>query len=427
MLLQEQNPIENLEKSLLSLIINSGDENYVLYASEKLDSKDFSNPFAQTIFLQICQMVLQKNLKIDKSLLFGKVKGAKNQAIFEDIIKTDYNSDNLKYYIDEIKNSSGIRNVKKAIAEASIKIQEYPDIKAADLASFIEDKLLETVTSNRFDFTQPKDSAQDLLKKVLEGKREIEFSTTFRDLDELIGGLPNDYIIVGGRPGNGKTELAIHMMVQNAIVGKRSAFFSLEMDEDMIIKRMMANFFEVPFNEINECKLTPLSKKIIEKNFHKFEELPVHYDTTPGLSAQAIFAKAKRLKIKYPDLKAVFIDYAQLISSSDIDSQEQGLTKISRTILNMRKALKIPVVLLSQLSRNSENRENKRPMLSDLRGSGSFEQDGAVIMFMFNEHVYDENVDPKKTEIIVSKNRHGQLGTVIVENQKDIQKFTEKI
>lgn len=410
----------------MSLVINTGDENYILYASEKLDYKDFSNPFAQTIFGQICNMVIQKGLRIDKSLLYGKVKGAKNQAVFEDIIKTDYNSDNLKYYVDEIKNAAGIRNVKKAIAEASIKMQESPDIKAADLASFIEDKLLETVTSNRFDFTSPKDSAQDLLKKILEGKREIEFSTTFQTLDELIGGLPNDYVIIGGRPGNGKTELAIHMMVQNAILGRRSAFFSLEMDEDMIVKRMMANYFSIPFNEINECKLDPLSKRTIEKGIGEFENLPIHYDTTPGLSAQAIFAKAKRLKIKYPDLKAVFIDYAQLISSSDIDSQEQGLTKISRTILNMRKALRIPVVLLSQLSRNSENRENKRPMLSDLRGSGSFEQDGAVIMFMFNEHVYDETVDEKKTEIIVSKNRHGQLGTVIVDNYKDIQRFSEK-
>jgi replicative DNA helicase len=424
---QNKNPIENIEKALLNLLINTAntDETIFHYVYEKVSLKDFSNDFNSKLYDLISSLILKQNIKPDKSLILSKLRNAKSQALFEEVVKTESLIDNLNYYIDEIKNSSRLRNLKSVILDAQLKIQDNPEISATDLASSIENGLIEIVSTNKFDFYTPNDLIPSFLEKLKTHKSPFEIKTGFPTFDEKIGGIPNDFVIIAARPGMGKTELALHFAVQNALQGKRIAIFSLEMDEEMVLARMISNITEVPFDRIYKRTLDEYEFATIERMKEEIMNLPIHIEASPTLSASQILSKCKRLKIKYPDLSLIIVDYIQIISGNDEDTQEGGLAKISQTLRSTRRIVKTPLIALSQLSRACENRENKRPQLSDLRGSGSIEQDGALVLFLYSESYYDDSADPTKFEIIVAKNRHGETGTVIVTNNKEIQKFKE--
>ena len=232
-------------------------------------------------------------------------------------------------------------------------------------------------------------------------------------MDQILnGGLQTNYYIIAARPSVGKSQLAINTMVDAAKSGKACLFFSLEMDEISLLKRIISNYTEIPLNNLMTGALTDAQMLKLESAAEEISNLPIHID-------------AKRFKIKHPDLALIVVDYIQLLSGDDKDTRNNEVGQISRAMKNISRTLKIPVIAVSQLNRAVDLREDKRPILSDLRDSGNLEQDTDVIMFLYREDYYDKSLTNNDMEIIVAKHRNGPLGTITVNNVREIQKFYE--
>ncbi|MGL4729670.1 MAG: replicative DNA helicase [Bosea sp. (in: a-proteobacteria)] len=285
-------------------------------------------------------------------------------------------------------------------------------------------------------------------------------STGMRDLDSRLGGLQSsDLIIIAGRPGMGKTALATNIAFNIAKVfqeetdetgtvktanGGRVGFFSLEMSAEQLATRVVAEQSGIPSYKIRQGRIT-------EEEFYKLsdvarliERVPLFIDQTGGLSINQVAARARRLK-RTKGLDVLVIDYLQLLSGSSKkgENRVQELTEITTSLKALAKELNVPVVALSQLSRQVESRDDKRPQLSDLRESGSIEQDADVVMFVYREEYYLKNREPKpgteehfkwqaemeqshgRAEVIIGKQRHGPTGTVQLQFDAEVTRFTD--
>ncbi len=275
--------------------------------------------------------------------------------------------------------------------------------------------------------------------------------TGLRDLDDRLGGLhKSDLVIVAGRPGMGKTALATNIAFNAAQkmqeAGKKSsvAFFSLEMSSEQLSTRILAEQSRIRSNDIRRGKIS-------EEQFDKFievsknvSELPLFIDETPAISIAALSNRARRIKRLY-GLDLIIVDYIQLMraSISNKDGRVQEISEITQGLKAIAKELSVPVLALSQLSRQVEMRDNKKPQLSDLRESGSIEQDADVVMFVYREAYYLENKEPRPAtvehaewqakmnevsnlaEILIGKQRHGPTGNIMLEFEAMFTKFRD--
>ena len=253
--------------------------------------------------------------------------------------------------------------------------------------------------------------------------------TGFRDLDELTGGFQkSDLIIIAGRPSMGKTAFALNIATQTAIPEERDergggpfavAFFSLEMSTDQVLLRLLCSLGDLDLKDVRTGRLREKDFLQLTNAASKLSEAPIYVDDTPALSVIEMRAKSRRLKSNLDrqgiDLGLIVVDYLQLMRGrASIDSREQEISEISRSLKALAKDLNVPVVALSQLNRRVEDRPNRRPQLSDLRESGAIEQDADVIAFIFREEVYKpENEELRgRAELIVGKQRNGPIGNV---------------
>ena len=276
--------------------------------------------------------------------------------------------------------------------------------------------------------------------------------TGLRDLDDRLGGLhKSDLIIIAGRPGMGKTALATNIAFNAAQKllesGRKSsiAFFSLEMSSEQLSTRILAEQSRIKSNDIR-------TGRISDEQFDKFietskniAELPLFIDQTPAITIAAMSNRARRIK-RIQGLDMIIVDYIQLMrgTSNYKDGRVQEVSEITQGLKAIAKELAIPVIALSQLSRQVEQRDNKKPQLSDLRESGSIEQDADVVMFVFRESYYLENKEPQpatvehaewqakmneisnSAELIIGKQRHGPTGNVFLEFEAMFTKFKDK-
>ena len=275
--------------------------------------------------------------------------------------------------------------------------------------------------------------------------------TGLRDLDDRLGGLHNsDLLIIAGRPGMGKTALATNIAFHAAQKLQESerkssvAFFSLEMSSEQLSTRILAEQSRIKSNDIRRGKITDEQfDKFIETS-KNIAELPLYIDETPAISIAAMSNRARRIKRLFGlDL---IVDYIQLMTGSlnNRDGRVQEISQITQGLKAIAKELKIPVIALSQLSRQVEQRDNHKPVLSDLRESGSIEQDADVVMFVYREAYYLENKEPQAAtvehaewqakmseishlaQIIIAKQRHGPTGNIEVEFEAMFTKFKDK-
>jgi len=241
-------------------------------------------------------------------------------------------------------------------------------------------------------------------------------STGFNDLDDLTSGLqPADLIIVAGRPSMGKTTIAMNMAENVAISsGKPVAVFSMEMPGDSLAMRMMSSLGRIDQNKVRTGKLDDDEWPRLTSAINMLAETKLFIDDTPALTPTEVRARSRRLVREHGPLGLIVLDYLQLMQSpSSGESRVQQISDISRGLKALAKELKVPVVALSQLNRNLEQRPNKRPVMSDLRESGAIEQDADLIVFVYRDEVYNEDSPDKGTaEIIIGKQRNGPLGTV---------------
>jgi replicative DNA helicase len=256
---------------------------------------------------------------------------------------------------------------------------------------------------------------QDLEQRVANRSVVTGVPTTYEKFDEITAGMqPSDLIIVAGRPSMGKTAFALNMSLRSAIHHEtRTAVFSLEMSTEQLIQRMLCSFGKVNLANLRRGFLDDEDWTRLYDAAQYLSGAPVFIDDTPALSTLELRARCRRLKSEQ-DIQLVIVDYLQLMrASQSIDSREQEISDISRTLKAIAKELNVPVIALSQLNRKVEERTNKRPMLSDLRESGAIEQDADVIIFIYRDEVYNKKEDnPKRgiAEIIVGKQRNGPVG-----------------
>jgi replicative DNA helicase len=305
--------------------------------------------------------------------------------------------------------------------------------------------------------------AQSIRTATLAYKRDGKIAgvaTGLDELDRLLGGMhKSDLIILAARPSMGKTALAVNIAYHAAKNCKRSVgpngqmktddggvvgFFSLEMSSDQLANRVLADIANVASDKIRGGNLTPSDYESIREAAIQMEGLPLYIDDMGAISISQIAARARRLQ-RTVGLDMLMIDYLQLITSSGTrksDNRVQEVTEITKSLKALAKELQVPVIALSQLSRSVENREDKRPQLSDLRESGSIEQDADVVMFIYRESYYLERLQPDEgdpkfadwqaratakynvAEIIVAKQRHGAIGRVEVGFQPARVRFT---
>ena len=237
--------------------------------------------------------------------------------------------------------------------------------------------------------------------------------TGFSEIDQYLGGMGNtNLILVASRPGMGKTAIAMNIAV-NAVreTGKSAVYFSLEMSRDQLVMRLLSSEAFINSRKLQTGDLTPDEWTRVANASTVLSKLDMRFDDNPNIGVAEMKAKCRRVE----NLGLVVIDYLQLMQGGGRrnDNRVQEVADISRNLKIMAKELGVPVLCLSQLSRANEKRENKRPMLSDLRESGSIEQDADVVMFLYRDEYYNENTEDKNVaECIVAKNRHGATGTI---------------
>ncbi|MCB0420582.1 MAG: replicative DNA helicase [Bdellovibrionales bacterium] len=241
-------------------------------------------------------------------------------------------------------------------------------------------------------------------------------STGFQDFDEMTAGLqPSELVILAARPSMGKTAFSLNLVLNCALREKKAiAYFSVEMAKEQLMMRMLAQEARIDMSQLRIGQLDDRAWPKLINTAAKLSEAPIFIDDTAGISPFEVRAKCRRLKAKH-GLGLIVIDYIQLMSlKQKVESREREVSEISKTLKAIAKELEVPVVALAQLNRGVEGRSDRRPMLSDLRESGSIEQDADVILMLFREEYYDrDNPDLKGVaEVIIGKQRNGPVGTV---------------
>ncbi|MEZ5810987.1 MAG: replicative DNA helicase [Rhizobiaceae bacterium] len=328
-----------------------------------------------------------------------------------------------------------------------------------------ERRLFELAETGRYDggfesFTDAVKTAVDMANAAYMRDGHLSgIATGFRDLDRRMGGLqPSDLVIIAGRPGMGKSALATNMAFHianayepapqadgtfEAASGGVVGLFSLEMSSEQLATRIISEQTEIPSSKIRRGEITEADFEKLVGCSQMMQNLPLYIDQTGGISIAQLAARARRLK-RQRGLDVLIIDYVQLMQGSSARAAQnrvQEITEITTGLKALAKELNVPIIALSQLSRQVESRDDKRPQLSDLRESGSIEQDADVVLFVYREEYYLKNREPKpgteeyfkweadmnetrgKAEVIVAKQRHGPTGTVPMGFQGEFTRF----
>lgn len=324
---------------------------------------------------------------------------------------------NIESYCDIVAEKFYLRSL--AFAARSI----LQDVQSGEMSA---QTLLDSAEQKIFDIRQGKSiqglvkigdaicEAYDRIGKISGPDKEkyLGARTGYKYLDTVTSGLnKSDLILIAARPGMGKTSFAINIATNVARRGdKEVAVFSLEMSKEQLATRMLSTEALVDSHKLRSGYLTNDDWVRLAQGAGVLSGLPMYFDDTAGITVQQIKAKLRRMK----NLGLVVIDYLQLMTSTlKTDNRVLIISEITRQLKIMAKELDIPVILLSQLSRGPESRNDKRPMLSDLRESGSIEQDADIVMFLYRDAYYNkDSTTPNVSECIIAKNRHGETGTV---------------
>lgn len=411
------------------------DSRAVYAAIERLHASDFYARRHQQIFEAMCELCetgtpVDTITVVEKLDRKGQLNGTDDTLYIADLSGNVPSASSVGYYIDIVEQKSVLRGLISAgqtiIQDATASEEEVADIvnRAGDLIYKIAVK-------------RQRDSLTHIKQALLEGYMSISESmnsktgiigipTGFKQLDRMLSGLQkSQLIVVAGRPGMGKTSFAINIAQHAAVaLDVPVAIFSLEMSREQLAMRMMCSEALVDSQKTRVGGLTPDDYDRLADAVEVLAKAPIYIDDSPTVTVMEMLAKSRRLK-KEKDLGLVVIDYLQLMSGKDRrENRQQEISSMTRSLKIMAKEVGVPVVLLSQLSRASEKRDSKRPLLSDLRESGSIEQDADVVIFLHRESYYNKEAD-NISQIIVAKQRSGPTGEVNVGWRGDQTRFAE--
>ncbi len=354
----------------------------------------------------------------------GELEEASGLAYLSTLAKDTPTAANIAAYADIVRDRSVLRQLIHVGTDISDSAFRTEGRDTADLLEEAERRVFEIAEqrqrAGQGGFKSIKSLLADAVEKIetlFEQESNITgASTGFTDLDEMTSGLQaSDLIIVAGRPSMGKTTIAMNMAENVAIKeGKPVAVFSMEMPGDSLAMRMMSSLGRIDQHRVRTGKLEDDEWPRLTSAINILAETKLFIDDTPALTPTEVRARARRLTRDHGQLGLIVLDYLQLMRSpSGGDNRVQEISDISRSLKALAKELNVPVIALSQLNRNLEQRPNKRPVMSDLRESGSIEQDADVIMFVYRDEVYNEDSPDKGiAELIIGKQRNGPIGTV---------------
>jgi len=412
-----------VEQSLLGVLLLSRDA--IASALEVVEASHFYRPAHQHIFEAITTLygagdeadVVTVADLLDRSGLLAGIGGA---SMLMDLQAQAPAITGARKYADIVRENSLLRrliSVGNEIAEIAFDRPEDV-VKAVDQAEHLVFEVAQGRASDTMaDMRSLVEQSLDRLEMLYEREETITGTPTgFVDLDDLLSGLqPNALIVVGARPAMGKTSFALNVAAHAAIeAAKPVLIFSLEMGQLELSQRMLCSESRVDSKNMRDGKLDETDWTKISSGVGRLSEAPIWIDDNPSLTVMDIRGRARRLKSQVGDLGLIVVDYIQLMTGrSNAESRQVEISEISRNLKVLARELEVPVLGLSQLSRTLESRQDKRPMLSDLRESGAIEQDADVVMFLYRDEVYhDETQDAGIAEIIVSKHRNGPTGTV---------------
>lgn len=382
-----------------------------------------------------------KNVAIDITTLTSYLK---DQNIIGEVGGVDYISEileqtptaaNIDHYIKIVEDKSILRNL---IEEAtSIATMGYTnELEITETLDKAEAKILNVVKNRKSsEFKQMPEVLKEIeanLEKLANNKGKISgIPSGFYDLDNLTDGFhENELIILAARPAMGKTALALNMATNVALKSKKSVIiFTLEMRAEQLVTRMISSLGQIEAKKLQNGSLDTKDWQRVNEAMTQLSGANIYIDDSAGVTIGDIKAKSRRIAAQDENLGMIVIDYLTLIGGNNRygGNRQQEVSEISRALKTLALELKIPVVTLAQLSRTPELRENKRPILSDLRESGSIEQDADIVAFIYRDDYYNEEskIDDNmsKSEIIVRKNRSGKIGTAEVLFKKNTLSF----
>lgn len=404
------------------------DQEAVILASEKLNEDDFYNPRFKVLFAAIVSLY-REGRPVDLVTLTEKLR-ENNVAeeigsveFISNIISSVPTSANIKYYAEIVEQKALLRklirtteNITNRCYQDSSDINELMEDTERDVFQIVNSR---TTTE---EFTPINEIALETLENIQSAAMNTGsvtgLSTGFRDLDYRTAGLqPSDLILIAARPSMGKTAFALNIAEYVAMINHvPTAIFSLEMSKVQLAKRLISMNSKVDSQHIRTGTLEDDEWAKITESSIILGESALVIDDTPGISINELRSKCRKLKMER-GLGLIMIDYLQLMSGSSGSkniSRQQEISDISRSLKALAREINCPVVALSQLSREVEKREDKRPILSDLRESGAIEQDADVVMFLYRDEYYTKDASTKKgvTEVIIGKQRNGPTCTV---------------
>ena len=422
------------EQSVLGAMLMSKDA--IADAVEIVRARDFYRPAHETIFDTILSLYgrgepadpVTVSSELTKRNELQRVGGS---VYLFDLLSSVAVAANASYYAQIVRDKAVLRR----LVDASIKIAQLGYQGAGDVDDIVDVAQQAIYEVNDGKTSDDYQAIKDLLEPVIDEIEAIQnfggaatgVPTGFAELDRLTNGLhAGQMIIVAARPGMGKSTLGLDFARHAAIRNHQAtAFFSLEMSKSEIVMRMLSAEASLDLSKIRGGRMNDDDWGRIVRKSGDISEAPLFIDDSPNLTMMEIRAKARRLKQRH-DLKLIVIDYMQLMTSGKkVESRQIEVSEFSRQIKLLAKELDIPVVALSQLNRGPESRSDKKPLLSDLRESGSLEQDADLVILLHREDMYKSDERTGEADFIVAKHRNGATGNVTVAFQGHFSRFTD--
>lgn len=443
-MIEERVPPQNIEAEQAVLGAMLIDKEAIAKATEVLSADDFYREAHRVIFSAMLELY-NKNEAVDMVTVTeilkrdNKLEDIGGIAYITSLANVVLTAANVKYHAEIVSEKSVLRQLVRVSTEiAAMGYEANEDV--GTLLDTAESRILEI--SNRKkknDFTAINDILMDSVQSIeslLQNKGGLTgLPAGFADLDKLTSGLhPSDFIILAARPSMGKTALALNI-VQNValrahkVIGgepRSVAFFSLEMSKEQLVNRMLCAEAGIDSQRLRVGEMHDEDWTHLWDACDTMSRAKIYIDDTAGITAMDMRSRARRLKAEH-GLDLIVVDYLQLMQGSgkrnNSGDRQQEVSEISRSLKALARELDVPVLALSQLSRSVESRQVKRPMLSDLRESGSLEQDADIVAFLYREDYYNPETENKHTELIIAKHRNGPVDTVNLFFQKQFTKF----
>ena len=435
----ERIPPQNIEaeQAVLGAMLLSKDA--IAHAAEKLKPEDFYRDAHRRVFEAILELFRRDEAadlvtvteQLKKTDQLDKAGGI---AFVTSLANTVPTASNIQYHTRIVLEKAQLRhliNTSTEIAGRAYEDSEDLDELMNDAAKKI---LAVTGRGSTVDLTPISELVMEVFRKTDERSRTKNaltgLASGFIDLDRLTSGFqPSDLILVAARPSMGKTAFTLNIASYVAVKLKQPvAFFSLEMSNVQLVQRMLCAEGGIDSQALRAGEMDDDDWQRLIVACDRLTKAPLYIDDTPGITVTELRSKARRIKAE-KGLSLVVIDYLQLMqgrNSKSSENRQQEISEISRSLKALARELGVPVIALSQLSRSVEARQIKRHMLSDLRESGSLEQDADIVMFLYREDYYDKETENANiTEVIIAKHRNGPVDTIKLFFQKEFTKFRD--